>query len=207
MDWTGLITLGTTLLSSQTAKSAPNIPAQEREPMTTKSLSEYLPEIDEIMATQGESALSMLKGELPQGVVDQIKMFAGESAMRGGYGSSSDRVGNVVARDLGLSALDMMETGQQYANYLVNQAQSMQTYNADMSYQAWADNAQNRWKAFETQSNRQANLYEGLLKGASQLSTSAYITKKEDKKAQQDALDKKADSGKAHSIILSLSKQ
>lgn len=177
MDFTGLITLGTALLNKQNAPAAPTITPFEAAPMTNKSLSEYIPEIDAMMALESKNALSMMRGELPQSVIDQVKMFAGESAMRGGYGASTTRTGNMVARDLGLTALDMMESGTQYANYLMNQAQSMQTYDAKMTYQAWAANAEQQWNQFQIKADRRANIFEGLLKGATQLSTSAYVSK------------------------------
>jgi hypothetical protein len=204
MDYSGLITIGAALLGGKKSPSIPSAAPLQSTPMTTKSLSEYLPQIDAMMGLESQNALSMMRGELPQSVIDQVKMFAGENAMRGGYGASTTRTGNMVARDLGLTALDMMESGTQYANYLMNQAQSMQTYDAKMTYQAWAANAEQQWNQFQIKADRRANIFEGLLKGATQLSTSAYITKKEEKKAAQEALDKIANSSKTRSVTFSI---
>lgn len=173
MDYAGLLTIGGALFDHLGAPDAPNVKPFSPDPIESKDLSEYLPEIDKLMSQQADIAISMMKGELPSSVVDQVKMFAGEAAQRGGYGSTVARSGNLAARDLGLSALDMMETGQQYAGYLVNQARNMRAddldvdiSNVNMAFDAWASNAQismDNWRGtVERRSNLISNVTGGL---------------------------------------------
>lgn len=181
-DYSGLLTIGASLVGGLSAPKAPKIDSYNPTPIEKKSLNEYLPEIDKLMSSQADVALSMLNGEIPQSVQDQVKMFAGESAMRGGFSDSTTRTSNVTARDLGLSALDMMQQGQGYANYLVRQTRdimaddlAIDVSNANMAYDAWASGAQIQMDQWRGDSSRHANIMGGITSGLGQLSTARQL--------------------------------
>jgi hypothetical protein len=65
-----------------------------------------IPDYDEITQTASSTIASQLRGEIPQGVQDQIQNSAAASALSGGFGGSGVHK-NLVARDLGLTSLEM----------------------------------------------------------------------------------------------------
>lgn len=52
-----------------------------------------------------------LKGEIPQDVQDQVRRNAAMQSISGGFGTSSGMGRNLVARDFGLTSLDLMGQG------------------------------------------------------------------------------------------------
>lgn len=62
---------------------------------------------------------SMLKGELPSDISDLVQSNAAARALGGGYSGSSLH-GNLLARDLGLTSLDLMGRGLTGASQLVS---------------------------------------------------------------------------------------
>jgi len=69
-----------------------------------------IPNYDAITKTATGNIQSMLKGELPQDVQGQISRNAAAKALGGGYAGSGSH-GNLVARDLGLTSLDLTQQG------------------------------------------------------------------------------------------------
>ena len=190
MDYSGLISLGGAIFNHVTAPDAPKIDPYEATPIEKKSLTEYLPEIESLMSSQADMALSFMDGEIPDSVADQIKMYAGENAMQRGFGQNADRSNKLFARDLGLSALDLMERGQGMANYLVNQTRSIMAddlaidvSNANMAYDAWASGAQLKMDEWRGESSRRADTIGGIASGGAQLATSYYTSKQDTKNA------------------------
>ena len=88
MDYGGLITIGAGLVGGATAPDRPNIAPYEPELLDKRNIEDYAPELKSLVSAQADIAGDLLRGELPKGVVDQIKMFAGEAAQRGGFASS-----------------------------------------------------------------------------------------------------------------------
>src|SRR6266481_5700889 len=69
-----------------------------------------IPNFDEIQQTAGGNITSMLKGEIPQDVQDQItNSVAGRNLGLGTAGSGFGR--DLVARDLGITSLNLTEKG------------------------------------------------------------------------------------------------
>ena len=120
--YAGLITAGAGILQSLTAKKPPKIKPYNPTPIKNRKIDDYLPNSAEMMDMQSDQAMSMMSGEIPQSVQDSIESFAAEKAIRGGFGASTTRTGNLVARDFGLSALDLMQQGQQLGGFLIRQS-------------------------------------------------------------------------------------
>lgn len=69
-----------------------------------------IPNYDELLGKGGKGISSMMSGELPQDVVSQIQRNSAERAGAGGFGSTG--MGrNLEARDLGLTSLQLTQTG------------------------------------------------------------------------------------------------
>lgn len=69
-----------------------------------------IPNYDALVGKQGDVISSMLSGELPKDVVNQIQRNSAERAGAGGYGVSG--MGrNLEARDLGLNSLQLVQQG------------------------------------------------------------------------------------------------
>lgn len=75
-----------------------------------KSLRKMIPNFDEIMGKTASIVGSQLKGEIPTDVGKAISSNAAARALGGGYAGSGLH-GNLVARDLGLTSLDLMQRG------------------------------------------------------------------------------------------------
>ena len=69
-----------------------------------------------------DDSTPLLKGEIPQDVIDQIKRSDAYSALSGGY-AGSEMGHNLTARDLGLTSLDLMGRGSTMAGQAGNAAQ------------------------------------------------------------------------------------
>jgi hypothetical protein len=76
-------------------------------------LSQTAPELAQSAEQLSASTNSLLRGEIPQDVADQIRRQTAERGVLGGYGSGSGMGRNLTARDLGLTSLDMMRQGAQ----------------------------------------------------------------------------------------------
>ncbi len=75
-----------------------------------KMLRAAIPGYDEIMQTGGRQINSMLRGELPLDVQEQIKRSSGAKSFAGGFGGSP-MAGAVEAQALGLGSLDVIRKG------------------------------------------------------------------------------------------------
>lgn len=71
-----------------------------------KALREAVPDYDQITSTISSSLASQLKGELPGDVQAAVQDKAAAKGLAGGYGGSGASR-NLVARDLGLTSLDV----------------------------------------------------------------------------------------------------
>ena len=178
IDYGGLITLGAGLIGGATAPKRPDIAPYNPELLEDRSIDDYAPELKSLVDSQSDIASSLLKGELPQGVVDQIKMFAGEAAQRGGFGASVTRSGNLAARDIGLTALDAMAQGQQYAGFVQNYAReklnldlAIETSNANMLYDQWASQAEGAMASYNDSLGRHNQMWGAVASGGADFFT------------------------------------
>lgn len=176
----GLAPIATGLLGQATSPDRPKIEPFEFDPITADQIDEmamtFNPHAKAMTEQQSEVAIQMMNGELPDSVKSQIEMFAAEKSVQGGYGQTEGRSINVTARDLGLTSLDMMERGMNYANYLSNSAYDMATGtlagNLDMAYQGWAQNAEIEMAAYRDESRQHSAMWEGITGTTSNVLTS-----------------------------------
>ena len=192
MDYGGLISIGAGILGGLTKPKRPNVPEYKPELLEKRNIEDYEPQLKSLVDSQADIASSLLNGDLPKGVVDQIKTFAGEAAQRGGFGETLSRVGNLTARDLGLTALDAMAQGQQYAGFVQNYAQdqmnidmAIETGNANMLYDQWASKAENIMRDYEDSTSRHQQFWQSMASGGSQLVT-AYGNHRNQQQVQAD---------------------
>lgn len=75
-----------------------------------KMLESAIPGFHKMLGDSRDRISGFLKGELPQDVVDSIGRSAAFKSLSGGYGGSG-MARNLVARDLGLSSLQLMQSG------------------------------------------------------------------------------------------------
>ena len=78
-----------------------------------------IPGYGEMQKQRGATALSLLRGELPQDVAEQVARRSAARAVAGGYGGSQAGT-NLTARDLGRTSLDLMRLGSQEAQGLIS---------------------------------------------------------------------------------------
>lgn len=95
----------------------------------SNQMNEILPGFSDIMKTGAsttqemlDAATPLLKGEIPQDVIDQIQRSDAYQALSGGY-AGSQMGHNLTARDLGLTSLDLMGRGATLAGQGGNAAQ------------------------------------------------------------------------------------
>lgn len=69
-----------------------------------------IPNYDQLVSGVSSSIGSFLKGEIPQDVSEQIQRSDAAKALGGGFGGSGMH-GNLVARDLGLTSLNLVDKG------------------------------------------------------------------------------------------------
>jgi hypothetical protein len=74
------------------------------------SLRKVIPNYDQLVSKTRSIIDAELAGEIPQDVQDAISRNAAAKALGGGYGGSQMH-GNLVARDLGLTSLNLKERG------------------------------------------------------------------------------------------------
>lgn len=73
-------------------------------------LERAVPNYQELSSTVSKNTLSLAKGEVPQGVQDTLQLSDAARALSGGFGGTG-MFGNLVARDLGLTSLSLMDRG------------------------------------------------------------------------------------------------
>jgi hypothetical protein len=189
-----LVTAGASILggvfgSVQNSKAAKKIKPYKPTAIERKPLSEFDPGVDALIGAQNDVTLSMLNGELPESVQQQIEDFAAETAMRNGFGWSSQRVGNVTARDLGLASLDLTNQGMAYANQEISRAMDMQASDvsmqisaANMAFDAWKSQTDITMDQARDSARNWNNMFSGVASGASQY----YSTKRYDQQRAED---------------------
>lgn len=72
------------------------------------------PNVSNILSQGSQNILSLMQGQIPQGVQDQVQNSVAARALGGGYAGSSMH-GNLMARDLGLTSLQLQQQGQAQA--------------------------------------------------------------------------------------------
>ena len=188
IDWQGLSQLGLQIIGAATAPKQPDIEPFVPPEMPERKLEDFGPYITEMEGMQADTALRMMSGELPQSVVNQIKTTVGERALRGGYGASETRTRNVLARDLGLGQLDIIQQGYGMANQLIGRAQGRlqdayagDTAMANMAFDAWASSTNIMMDKYRANANRHNQLIEGMTATVAQSAQRKRIAEQEAK--------------------------
>jgi hypothetical protein len=87
----------------------------------TQMLNQVIPGYQGMMGTAATNTQALLKGQLPQDVIDQIQRSTAFQAMRGGFAGTG--AGHALtARDLGLTSLQLQGQGQQQMGNLIQLA-------------------------------------------------------------------------------------
>lgn len=82
-----------------------------------------VPNIDGITQQASSNIESQLRGEIPDDVAAQVARTSASKAFRGGF-SGSQRAGNLTTRDLGLTSLQLTQTGLDSASRWLQTAKS-----------------------------------------------------------------------------------
>lgn len=149
IDYQALLQLGGAMIKEKNMPDMPNIDPYTPIPLKRRNLEDMAPYTKFMDQKQANIALRMMSGEIPKDVQDQIRMETGERAIQFGYGDSEQRSRNVVARDLGLTSLDIVQQGMAYSSELRNRAKAdmndryqLDMIERDMHFDQWASNAQ-----------------------------------------------------------------
>lgn len=84
----------------------------------TAVLEKAIPGYSPMQASRSQAVQSFLKGEIPADVAQQINRAGASHALEGGYGGTPAGR-NLVARDLGLTSLNLMDKGLNQAGNLI----------------------------------------------------------------------------------------
>lgn len=84
---------------------------------------------DELTVSVGKIAQEQMTGAIPEDVQKQLRIMRAESNLQAGLGSKSQASRNAVARDLGLTSLDIQERGVQKAQATAQLAESKRQFN------------------------------------------------------------------------------
>lgn len=87
-----------------------------------ESINNLLPGYRSGLATSTRNTNSLLNGELPSDVQDQLYRSSAYKAFAGGYGANSGMGHNLTLRDLGLNSLQAMQLGQNFMGQNLNYA-------------------------------------------------------------------------------------
>lgn len=103
-------TLGniTNLASLQSLAGKTNVFNQEE---LNKMIESAAPGYKDMLGKVRDTASTFLSGEIPKDVQDQIARNAAYQSLTGGFGGKSGMQRNLVARDLGLTSLDLIQKG------------------------------------------------------------------------------------------------
>jgi len=77
----------------------------------TAMLNSIIPGWSGMSATAGKNMASELSGQIPTDVLQQIQSSSAAQSLTGGFGGSG-MAGNLTAKDLGLTSLNLTQTGQ-----------------------------------------------------------------------------------------------
>ena len=98
-----------------------------------------------------QNASSMMRGEIPQDVVDQLERISAERGIRSGIGAGG-RAENLTARDLGRTSLDLITAGTQIGSAVSNDQLNRAGFTEN---QRQFDTNYNQWAAGFTETQRQ----------------------------------------------------
>lgn len=122
---------------------------------------------DTMLTKQMEVASQMISGQLPSEVREQIEIMSAEKGIRGGLGQSSPAARALVARDLGLTSLQMSESGMAHGKALMELAEKKRQWQKEyaLNTQSYLDSVRKTdiaW-AEQVETRRQFNLKQNLL--------------------------------------------
>lgn len=150
----------------------------------TGMLKKFIPNYDQLLSQTGSNIESMLKGEIPKDVQDQIMRNVAQRGIAGGFsGSGFGR--NLEAKDLGLTSLQLTQQGFDAANRWLSTARSTMPNLFDASSmfitpaQQLAVATDNRNGAFQrqfTQNQLNAQYAPGTIVGQAIIKTDDQIT-------------------------------
>jgi|TARA_R100000479_G_C6385778_1_gene202936 hypothetical protein len=183
-NYQGLLALGSAFAKKANRPDYPDVPSYTPEAIPERTVSDFMPYADLITGMQADTALRMLSGELPASVTDQIKTVAGERAIQGGFGASTTRSRNILARDLGLASLDVVQQGMNYSSMLYNRASAAldRAYDADSSraqqaYDVYASNVRNIMNKYRAKANERSAFIDDITGGLGSLGSSMVANK------------------------------
>lgn len=93
-----------------------------------QQLSQSAPGLMSGISSASKNAESLINGEIPQDVQDQVARSAAATNMSTGVGVSSGMGRNLVARDLGLTSLNLQQQGTSMLGNITQLAQSVNPY-------------------------------------------------------------------------------
>ena len=88
-----------------------------------------LPGYDNLVSTASGNTQSELNGQLPQDVINQITQQAAERGVATGQGVNSDNTNAEMLRSLGLTSLNLQQTGQSDLSRLIGETPTGPQYN------------------------------------------------------------------------------
>jgi hypothetical protein len=88
-----------------------------------KMLGQALPGYQQMLGQATTNTQALLRGEIPQDVLGQVRTNAAQSAITGGF-AGSPAATTLTARDLGLTSLNLESTGQQQMTSLIGTARN-----------------------------------------------------------------------------------
>lgn len=83
-----------------------------------------------LVTKMSDVAQEQLKGVVPKDVQDQIRIMSAENSLKYGLGQGSQASRNIVARDLGLTSLDIQKQGQAAAESTAKLLEQSRQFNA-----------------------------------------------------------------------------
>jgi hypothetical protein len=88
-----------------------------------KLLGQALPGYQQMVNTSASNTQALLQGQIPQDVQDQISRTTAQQAMAGGF-AGTGAAKSLTARDLGLTSLQLQQTGQSQMTSLIGTARN-----------------------------------------------------------------------------------
>lgn len=156
------------------------------------------------------NALSLSRGELPEDVQKMVRQSAAESAAS--IGLSGDQATRLTARNLGLSSLDAMQTGQRLAAQLETlrdndwaTAQNSAVSKANQLFEAWSTAEQAKMNRYALKLQQHNQLFSGLTTLATGAAT-AYAANEAavaERQNTQAFIKQQAAEGRQFSLMLS----
>lgn len=106
-------------------------PALREEVTAAHPVTELSSEVRSLIAKAGQVASDQLSGILSPDVQKQIERISSENALKAGLGMASPAARNLVARDLGLTSLDLQKAGMESAKALMDFEGNLQAQRLD----------------------------------------------------------------------------